>query len=204
MMKRALERIGSMGNLRLPAVLILLCAAFLPGFIGSASAYMTDRGNKMNGLGIGVNTIRIEEDFPPHAPVPGTDIFKKKVQICNTGTIPCYIRVYLAISDGETEKVTAFSADGKTFVPASSYKNAPPAGWTCYAGDGFFYCTQEIGPGKMTPVLLESVRTEFADAESVKPYDIYVYAESIQCRDKDGRPFEGDDGWKKAWAEFRG
>ena len=111
MMKRALERIGSMGDLRLPAVLILLCAAFLPGFIGSASAYMTDRGNKMNGLGIGVNTIRIEEDFPPHAPVPGTDIFKKKVQICNTGTIPCYIRVYLAISDGETEKVTAFSAD---------------------------------------------------------------------------------------------
>ena len=66
---------------------------------------------------------------------------------------------------------------------------------------GYFYYTGVVQAGKSTDELIDSVCTYFESAESVEPYQIYVYAESVQTYDKDGRAFE-DSQWREAWTEF--
>lgn len=66
---------------------------------------------------------------------------------------------------------------------------------------GYFYYTGIVQAGKSTEELIDSVCTYFENAEAVEPCQIYVYAESVQTYDKDGRAFE-ESQWREAWEEF--
>ena len=61
--------------------------------------YLRQRGEEP--VHRGANEITITEEYdPPDEIVPGEDTaFAKRVQVENTGTVPCYVRVRLEYSD---------------------------------------------------------------------------------------------------------
>jgi hypothetical protein len=75
---------------------------------------------------------------------------------------------------------------------------------------GWFYYTKPVAPGELTPSLFDKVFTYYVDESQVKPYDIIVYAESVQTKGIDGNLIEDGvdaDGnvipaWKAAWTDF--
>ena len=67
-------------------------------------AYLTDNDDKDNRIKIGYNESRIVEDFTPFTMQTGINIYKKKVQVENTGNTPCFARVYVDFSDDDIRK----------------------------------------------------------------------------------------------------
>ncbi len=176
---------------------------------GGTFAYFTHVKSALNRISIGTNTITIQEDYvPPKKMEAGENIYKKDVRIKNTGTIPCFVRVYAAFSDSAIMQQSEFSADGSTFVPADSYQDHLPNDWT-YISEaenaklgGYYYYTRALLAGTKTPSLFKKVKTTFPDADSVQDYELVVYAESVQVLDQDGQEFAGSSSFVDAWEEF--
>lgn len=178
--------------------------------IGSTAAYFRYLQTTKNALSVGENTIKITEDFvPPKEMAVGENVYKKNVAIKNTGTVPCYVRVYAGFSDSAVEDVSQLY-NSTEYVDAGSYKENLPDGWAYIeeaddpiVGDGgYYYYTEVLAPGKTTEPLFTKVKTTFATADDVQDYEIIVYAESVQTLDKDGAEFTGNTPWKSAWREF--
>ena len=70
------------------------------------------------------------------------------------------------------------------------------------AATGYYYCTQPVGPGESTPCLIRFVKTVYEKEEDILPFDLIVYAESVQTRDRSGLLFSGETAWRQAWQEF--
>ena len=176
---------------------------------GGTFAYFRYLKSINNRVSVGTNTITINEDYsPPKKLEAGENVYTKDVKVKNTGTIPCYVRVYAAFSDSTVMDKSELSADGSTFFPAGTYYENLPDGWE-YVADaedaelgGYYYYTNPVQAGKETPSLFKKVKTTFADANEVQNYEIIVYAESVQILDKDGQEFTGAMPWKSAWTEF--
>ena len=112
----------------------------------------------------------------------------------------------MAFSDSEIEKISTVSSDGKEFVTMEEFRNQPPKNWT-YIPDtdgellgGYYYYMKPLPSGHSTNALIDSINTYFETKEENAPYEVIVYAESVQTIDKDGESF-GDD-WQGAWEEF--
>lgn len=130
------------------------------------------------------------------------------MEVKNTGTVPCYVRVYVAFSDSSVADVSELSPDGSSFFSAESYADHLPEHWTYIEEPddaelgGYYYYTEPVAAGKTTDALFKKVKTTFQTAADVQDYEIIVYAESVQTADKDGAEFTGSDPWKQAWTEF--
>lgn len=190
------------------AIFLLLAAVV---FVSSrtAVAYYTSAERNKGGLSVGENTIEIVEDFEaPETLKVGDNTFKKSVQIKNTGTIPCFVRVFADFSNYDLKDISEISSDGSIFYPADEYSRHLPSGWV-YIEDvddplleGYYYYTEMLPVNDLTPVLFKSVNTKFDTEEDIDSYDIIVYGESIQIKNDDGQDFTGTDTWKQAWTEF--
>ncbi len=183
---------------------------------GDTAAYLTDQENKENQIAVGDNIITIDEEFMP--PDPGlSELFHKEVQIENTGTSDCFVRVLLEFSDNEIAKRAAVSWDGgEVYDPFSDLPENAPEHWI-FAADhsaevsdllaGYWYYTEKLSPGESTGALTTDFRVQF-ETEHIRQklakngYDIYVYAESVQTLDKDGDEWTGVEAWKDAWTEM--
>ena len=172
----------------------------------STFAYLTDGESTTNKLTVGENVIEITEKFtPPEELVTGANTFDKEVKVTNTGDVSCFTRVFLELSDNDVRGESKLSPDGTNFYTVEEFKDHLPTGWV-YEDSAllgpYYYYTSAIAPGEETPYLIKKVQTTFASAEDIEPYDIYVYAESVQVLDKDGQNFTGADVWKQAWTEY--
>ncbi len=76
-------------------------------------AYLTDNDDMENRIRIGYDESKIVEEFTPFSMQEGINIYKKKVQVENTGNTPCFARVYVDFSDDEIRKNSflAYSTD---------------------------------------------------------------------------------------------
>ena len=162
-----------------------------------------------NALTAGTNTIQITEEYdPPDQLVTGTNIFDKKVQVENTGTVPCYVRVFAGFSDSEMRDRSELSADGVMYYPAEAYAQNLPDHWIYIEPSadpvlgGFYYYDCELEPKQSTSALFSQVRSTFERADQIRDYEIIVYSESVQTKDHTGAAFEGSDAWRQAWMEF--
>ncbi len=195
-------------SIKMPVIAVVLAAA-LAGVMNANSvttAYLTDGEDVTNRLTIGENKITITEIFnPPGDLTTGDNSFTKSVKITNTGDVDCYIRAFINFSDNDVRKNSTVSADGSSFYTMEEFTKHLPANWV-YVDSAdlgpYFYYTQPVKVGQTTSELLKTVKTKFADAKDVEPFDIYVYAESVQTLDKNGEAFTGSDAWKKAWTEY--
>jgi len=189
--------------------MLAVLSAFAVCLAGGTWAYFTHAQRIKNTFQAGSNSIGITEEYvPPKKMEPGDNVFKKRVQIKNTGTVPCFVRVFADFSDQEVKGWSWLSPDGSSFYEADSYREYLPEGWQYLdeAEDpllgGYYYYTETVEPGKKTVPLWEKVKARFEAPEQVRNFDILVYGESVQVRDKDGQPWEGTDPWRQAWTEF--
>ena len=162
----------------------LILTLFLSAlFLSTASitfAYLTDSDLAENKVSLTENEIHIEEEFvPPEEVTPGT-VITKKPRIVNDSKIPVYVRMAVHFTDSAAE---AFC---EPFLIDS--------GWELRT-DGYYYYKNVLNPGQKTSALFTTVKIkENAAAEELIPFDLLVYAESVQA---DGMSEE--EAWKFYW-----
>ena len=166
----------------IPAAIVLIASAGA----GSTAAYFRHAQTIKNVLSVGESTIEITEDYaPPKEMQQGENIYKKKVTVKNTGTVPCYVRVYAGFSDSAVEDVSQlYNPNG--WFDAASYQDNLPDGWAfvtptddAVVGDGgYYYYTEPLQPGKSTEPLFEKVKTTFAKA-IYRQYTMEICMEGI-------------------------
>lgn len=174
-------------------------------------AWLTDWGQMNNQFVVGRNDIGITESFkPPKEMGSGDTIFAKEVQVSNTGTVDCYVRVFADFSDSEVKEQAYLSgeklntAEDARWVKATDYRNNLPENWVYVSlGEesigGYFYYTKPLAPNEDTTYLIRSVRVDFENAEKVKDFEIIISVESVQSLDSNGQPY---DSWKDCWVDF--
>ena len=183
--------------------------------VGTTVAYLTANSNKqINTVSVGYDSVEIVEDFIPPKKQESETIYKKKIQVRNNGTVPCYARVYVDFSNSEVRDVSWFSKDGINYYSASrnlenddAYINHLPVKWKFIPDNselsslaGYFYYTDPLDPdgNDISEELFTFVKTIYPDNIAPQQYDIIVYAESIQTIGKNGQ----DNGWYSTWSEF--
>ena len=144
-------------------------------------AYLTNWKSKDNPFSIGYNEIEVREEVNmPDELKPGIE-FTKKPSVYNSGTVPCYVRVFAEFSVSDVAPFTSLDFD--------------TANWTEKQPDGYYYYKSILAPGKSTTDLFTKVSIAAdADINKMQDFDIIIYAESIQS--------EGFDDYQIAWSNF--
>ena len=198
-------------------IVSVLAVTFLAAavVVGTTVAYLTANSNKqINTVSVGYDSVEIVEDFIPPKKQESETIYKKKIQVRNNGTVPCYARVYVDFSNSEVRDVSLFSKDGINYYSASrnleydaAYINHLPEKWIFIPDNsepsslaGYFYYTDPLDPdgNDISEELFTFVKTIYPDNIAPQQYDIIVYAESIQTIGENGQ----DNGWYSTWSEF--
>ena len=130
-------------------------------------AYFTDMETLHNKITVGHNEIKVVEDYePPKELIPGT-CFKKKVTVKNTGTVPCYVRVFAEVTNSDIAQFLNIEFNTEK--------------WTEKKSDGYYYYKEILPVGETTVPLFETVCVKSgADASKLKDFDILIYGESMQ------------------------
>lgn len=195
-----------MGNVK---KILIAAAAVLLLTAGGTMAYFTYQQHLGNTFSVGENRVEITEEYePPKESGIGDNIYKKKVQVKNTGSAPCFVRVIAEFSDSQVRDKSFLSPDGESFYSASGYAGHLPDSWAYIPlGEdgllgGYYYFTEPVAPGRSTTALFEAVNSHFDTQEEIKDYEIIIYAESVQTRDRFGAEFTGAGAYRQAWTEF--
>jgi len=164
-------------------VFLVLASVIL---ITGTSAVFLSLSEKNNKVTIGSNEIEIVEDFklPEHIR-PGEETkIQKKVQIKNNGTAKVFVRANIQYSNNFLSPyITLSKPEGDwSYIPEGKELG------------GYYYFTDPLPGGTMTPELLESVVISADAPRSVfRDFDLIVYAESIQTTYED---------YKEAWRDY--
>lgn len=175
-MGKTINGVTAAGAIALAAVL---------GF-GGTYAYFTYLRETKNRFTVGYNEITVTEEYdPPDEIVPGEDtVFSKKVQVENTGTVPCYVRVRLEYSDSGMKQFCT-NILGEKRAPAEEWGESIEeisGGKWVFGEDGWYYYRDILAVGERTALLLERVEIHVPQerGEEAKEFEILVYGESIQ------------------------
>lgn len=193
--------------------------------VGATLAYLGTKENKENSVTVGKGDVEITES---NWSAPQTQAIEndtpKDVRVTNTGTVPCFIRVYMEFSDSEAaDAATVKAAKGSLYYSWSDFKNKLGARtnpyspkWRYVAADtsenlnGYFYYTEKVAPGGVTEPLITAVKTDFnggndndTNIDLIKEYNIIVYSETVQTIGTDTDHGETNN-WRGAWTEFLG
>lgn len=152
-------------NIRIRVLLILtLC---ILGSVGTIYAYFKVSDSVTNPISFGNNTIEIIEEFDsPEDPQPGSS-FTKKPTVKNTGSVPCYVRMFVEFSDNvaANHATIDFNTDD----------------WSEKQADGYYYYKKVLPVGSVTEPLFTTVTfNSDADVEEIQAFEIIVYGESVQ------------------------
>lgn len=178
------------------ALVLILCLA---ASVSASYALFSSWKTAENNLSVGSNEIEIEEDFVPPSKLEPDTTFRKTVRVKNTGSVPCYVRVFADFSDSEIRDIAMFSSDGTNFLPVPDYQANLPAGWVYDESTCYYYYTEPVQPGESTQALFHSVNVKFPNEQSVREFRIIVTADSVQAAGSDG---VGIDDYAAAWAGF--
>lgn len=142
-------------------------------------AYYTDIQEKKNTITVGYNEIEIVEEYnPPKELKPGIS-FTKDVKVKNTGTVPCYVRVFCEVNNSDVKDMLKIDYNNQDFTKKGEY----------------YYYNDILQPKTSTPSLMTTVQvSDTAEVNQMKDFDIIVYSESVQQ--------EGYKDSDSAWAAF--
>lgn len=147
---------------------------------------------------------------------------EKSVAVTNTGTVPCFVRVYMEFSDSEVAgKATVKGADGNDYSwsdfesALAGATNTVSSKWKYVDSDtdnnlnGYFYYTEAVAPDGITAELIKAVNTDYngnndtdSNTDRIRSYDIIVYSETVQTVDTDGTDYGTGNDWHTAWGRF--
>ena len=214
--------------------LIIICACALGVVllcVGVTLAYLGAAQKKENQVNVGVGNVSIQEsDWSEPSTQSMENTNAKSVKVENTGTVPCFVRVYMEFSDSEVADVASVTDGNNTESTWAAFKttlagttNTAPNAWKYIAIDnthpnlgGYFYYTSPVASGSSTSELIRSVKTDFngndntdSNIDKIKAYDIIVYSETVQTIGTDGTDYGATGysggtgaGWYDAWASF--
>ena len=150
---------------------LLLLLIFTALNIKNISAYFSDSGSKINTFVFGYNEIEIVEEFEePYAVYPGDEIVKI-VNVSNTGTVDCYVRVKAVFSHNLLGNHCLIDWNTNDWTKKE---------------DGYWYYNHVLTAGTSTEnlmtkvVISESMSEDLAFAMDEFYFSLFIYAESIQ------------------------
>ena len=134
-------------------------------------------------------------------------MIEKVVSVKNTGSVPCFVRVFLDLSDSRfSDGKVKLSANGTDYDSADEFHSHLPEDWVYISDqhnalDGYYYYTKALNPGGETTPLLSSVKTDFESVYDIADFDILVYSESVQTVeiDTNGTVYSN---YADAWRSF--
>lgn len=180
---------------------------------GGTYAYFTYLREMKNRFTVGHNEITVTEEYdPPDEIIPGEETsFFKKVQVENTGSVPCYVRVRLEYSDSDMKQFCT-NVLGENRAPAEEWGDRIEEfsdGRWIFGTDGWYYYRDVLEVGERTDRLLEKVEVSVPQEleDRIKEFEILVYGESIQTMinqaGEDGKPTAAEaDDYREAWEQI--
>ncbi len=131
------------------------------------AAYLTDNDFANNSFQNAIEKVEIVEEFdPPKKLVPGIS-FTKKPSVKNTGTIPCYVRVFAEVDDSRIE--SSLNIDFNS------------ADWTEKQVDGYYYYKKVLNPNETTTPLFTRVKvSDDVDEKELTDFNIIVFTDTVQ------------------------
>ena len=141
---------------------LIIFSVLLLGIIGTAFGFLHSNDSLRNVFTIGKNVSEITEEWtPPNRDLRPGETYKKVVRVSNTGTVPCYVRVFAEITKQETRD--------RIDVNYNTHS------WT-KRNDGYYYYNKAINPGEKT----EPLFTRLKPKETVRNFRMICYEETVQ------------------------
>ena len=168
--------------------------------VGLTIAYLGRTVEKENTIIVGHGDAEISEEFSePSVQKMTNEEIPKEVTVKNTGTVPCFVRVFAEFSDSKAAEAASIYLDGTpvvwkdfkisltngtltsdwVFIPLNAWREPEKL-------RGYFYYKKILAPGESTAKLFDGVATDFrADEEDsnidrIIPYDMIIYSETVQ------------------------
>lgn len=146
---------------------ILIFAILSLVIVIGITAFLTDVDFASNSFQNAVEKVKIVEEFnPPSELKPGIS-FTKKPSVKNTGTIPCYVRLFAEANDSRI----------------GSYLNIDfnSTDWTERQSDGYYYYKKVLNPNETTTPLFTRVKvSDDVDEKELTDFNIIVFADTVQ------------------------
>ena len=207
-------------------LIIIICACALGAVLlsmGVTLAYLATAQNKENNITVGMGDVSVtESNWQSPETMHMENFHDKSVAVTNTGTVPCFVRVYMEFSDSEAASAAKVRGAVGSDHSWSDFREAlaNPANiispkWIYVDSDtngklnGYFYYTEAVAPEAATAELIKAVSTDFngndntdSNVNKIQNFDIIVYSETVQTIDTDGTDYGETNDWHTAWAKF--
>lgn len=130
-------------------------------------AWLVDRKEAENTVRFAGNDIHIEEEFHPPADLTPGDAIEKRPCIINDSRTDVFVRAKVRFSDSDAREQC------EPLVINS--------GWSMKT-DGYYYYDKKLGAGESTSGIFDNIVIKNSlKKEELIPFDILVYAESVQA-----------------------
>lgn len=145
-------------------LLIVAAVCINAGCFAGIAAYLMAKDSADNTMTVGHNAISIMEEFiPPDKLEPGV-VIPKKVNIQNTGDVPCAVRVSAEFSDSDMKNAAKVDVDDRYWE---------------YKSDGYYYYKEILEVADISHTLFNTVTiSQDVKPSQLKDFDIMVSAES--------------------------
>lgn len=152
------------------AAITVMCLMVLSNDVIPSYSYLQDIDNQTNNYTVGTCDCSIVENFVKPATLSAGTVVTKDVKVKNTGSVPCYIRVYVSPS---------YSPSSFTFDMRADSNMSSSTPW--YKDGDYYYYKNQLGVGETTSSLFTTVTlNEDMTSWDSSQTEIIVYAESVQ------------------------
>ena len=212
---------------------ICIGVLILAASVGTTLAYLGAKQNADNTIKVGTDIAQVSEpdwSEPEYQTQENTN--NKTITVKNTGSVPCFVRVYAEFSDSEIASIAKVNNNGtdnydKTWTQYKEYlANTSSEDWQYIPESGigsdpvlggYFYYKKALPVYKaasgadpeqgVTSSLIKKVQVNYTtdNIDEIRDYEMIVYTETVQTVDTDGTDYAAQtmtDGWKKAWYRF--
>lgn len=140
----------------------LILALLIFGVFGTVMGFFMDKDLVSNRFTIGYNKSNITEEFGSYDKFEAGKTYTKKVSVTNTGSVPCYVRVYAKIENNEDNYTVDYNRTN----------------WAFRSSDGYYYYMTAVAPGEKTEPLFTSIKNS-SDKDSTD-FSMICYEETVQ------------------------
>ena len=208
---------------------ICIGVLILAASVGTTLAYLGAKKYADNKIKVGTDIAQVSETFTEPSIQQQDNETTKEIKVKNTGSVPCFVRVYAEFSDSEIAGIAKVSNDDTNMYTAwNTFKSDKDIITHTSLTDDWVYIPESSGPSglggyfyytKAVPVddtttnvdesvtssLIKKVQVNYATIDEIRDYEMIVYTETVQTVDTDGTDYAAQgvtDGWKKAWERF--
>lgn len=115
-----------------------------------------------NEIKVGSQVSEVEENWDPPKEIKAGGTYDKEVSVKNTGTVPCYVRVFAELETPDMEEAIDIDFN--------------QADWTKKQSDGYYYYKYALASGDSTEPLFTKLKAN----GDLSELSLIVYEETVQ------------------------